>query len=281
MRRIVRGIAISCRVSCGGVLWLFLLLAPLGCKAQHSKGDIKLRTYDFTYQSYAQLLKAHVRDGLVDYASIKQNQTQLDSLVTGLESADLTNVTSDQQLAFYCNSYNIITIRSIVDAYPVNSIKDIDGVWDKQSWLVAGKKLTLNEIEHQILRKEFQEPRIHVAVNCASVGCPPLLEVPYCADRLDSLLTVSAERFAASIVHNRIDLEKNVAHLSSIFDWFGEDFIDQYYESGKFPDLNKKKAAALNFIVLHLPEETADRVLRSDYVVEYLEYDWTLNDVSL
>ncbi len=266
--------------SIGVGLSVILFLGQLGCAAQETRQDIALRPYDFAYQSYARLLQEQVRDGLVNYDGIKRSRAQLDSLVSDLEHADLTAATPDQRLAFYCNAYNILTLRSIVDAYPVNSIKDIDGVWDKQVWLVAGEQLTLNGIEHQILRKEFREPRIHVAINCASIGCPPLLDVPYYPDHLDSLLTVSARRFAASSEHNRIDSVKQVARLSAVFDWFGEDFESQYYEPGKFSDLDKKKSAALNFVIRHLPGEVAAKVSNSRYAVEYLEYDWTLNDLG-
>jgi hypothetical protein len=261
-----------------GLVFLFFLV-QLGCAAQDSQRDIVLRPYDFTYQSYAQLLLHHVHEGLVDYAGLKQERDLLDTLVTDLGHADLAGVTSNQRLAFYCNSYNILTLRSVVDAYPVSSIKDIDGVWDEQTWLVAGKKLTLNEIEHEVLRKEFREPRIHVAINCASIGCPPLLNVPYYPDRLDSLLTVAARRFASSEAHNRIDLEKKMARLSAIFDWFGEDFIDAYHVSGKYPDLDRKQGAALNFLVSHL-SENATGASGAGFSVEYLDYDWALNDLN-
>lgn len=268
------------RVAVVGTVFL-LFLVQLGCAAQDKDENIELLPYDFSYQSYAQLLSEYVRGDRVDYASLKQERSHLDTLVADLGRADLSGITRDQRLAFYSNAYNIITLRSIIDAYPVSSIKDIDGVWDKQAWTLAGEQLTLNQIEHEILRKEFQEPRIHVAVNCASIGCPPLLEVPYYPDRLDSLLTISSQRFAASGTHNQIDTENKTARLSAIFDWYGDDFIERYYESGKFSNLDKKKGAALNFIISHLPEETAEGAAVLDYTVEFLEYDWNLNDLSL
>ena len=171
--------------------------------------------------------------------------------------------------------------NTVPSRYPSCKVPDgcLDGVWDDRDWTVAGKKLTLNEIEHTILRQEFAEPRIHVAINCASNGCPPLLDVPYHADRLDSLLTVSSRRFATSDTHNRIDPVRKIARLSSIFDWFGDDFVNRYYVADKYSGLDEKKSAALNFIVSHLPESTAV-VADSTHSVEYMEYDWTLNDLS-
>jgi len=269
-----------CRTIIAAALVMTMVLIQLSCSAKESAKEIKLAPYDFSYQRYAQLLRENVKDGLVDYSAIKQNRGGLDSLVSALASADLTSATRDQRLAFYCNAYNIITIRSIVDAYPVGSIKDIDGVWDKKKWPVAGKELTLNEIENNILRSEFKEPRIHMAINCASIGCPQLLEMPYYPERLDTLLSYSAERFATSTDHNRVYSTKHVARLSSIFDWFGDDFIPQYYDSTKFKSLDKKKSAALNFVVSYFPPEAAKSIAQMDYEVEYMDYDWSLNDLS-
>jgi len=255
-----------------------LLLTP-GCSAQETTSEKELESYDHSYESYGRMLSEHVQNGLVDYAGIKTNRHRLDSLVNRIATADLAGATVELRIAFYCNAYNILTIRSIVDAYPVASIKDISGVWDKQDWVVAGTKLTLNEIEHEVLRKEFAEPRIHVAINCASIGCPPLLEVPYLPDRLDSLLTTSARRFANSRTHNQIDLQHRTAGLSAIFNWFGDDFIARYYDGDRFPGMNKKEASALTFVLGHHAVNSSIESGVTDFTVEYLEYDWALNDL--
>ena len=185
-----------------------------------------------------------------------------------------------QQMAFWINAYNIITLRSVIDAYPVKSIKDIDGVWDKREWIVSGVRVTLNKIEHDILRKMFDEPRIHFAINCASVGCPSLLNQPYLVDSLHSQLVNSSRRFANSTAHNRIDVERRVAEISAIFDWFGEDFVPTYYYTGDTTGLSPKKYAALNFLGGH--QERRMGVVSFDVRMEvrYLDYDWSLNDVE-
>jgi len=257
-----------------------LALIAIGCSTQKTHTEVESRVYDFGYTAYARLLAENVVGHQVNYSSIKAARSSLDSLVDDIAAADLEGTSLDQKLAFYCNAYNILTIRSIVDVYPVASIRDIDGVWDRKQWLVAGEGLTLNQIEHEILRKDFSEPRIHVAVNCSSTGCPPLLPVPFYPDSIDQLLTRAAREFAASETHNKFDTQKNEAHISSIFDWYGDDFTEKYYKAGAYPSLSRKKNAALSFLIAHLPEEQAASLSGLDLKASYLDYDWSLNDTK-
>jgi hypothetical protein len=255
----------------------FLLITACSGNETHSK--IKAQPYDHSYAAYTNFLAEHVSDGMVAYAKIKANRDQLDTLVDQIAAADLKGATRDQLLAFYCNAYNILTIRSVVDAYPVASIRDIDGVWDSEKWLVATRKFTLSEIEDNILRKKFSEPRIHVAISCASIGCPPLLSTPFYPETLDSQLTAAAIGFANSDDHNLFDIDTRFARISLIFDWYGDDFVDRYYDaSGRFQSLSKKENAALNFLTQYRPADQARMLAEVDWKVAYLEYDWSLND---
>lgn len=257
-----------------------LLLAAAGCGNDAPEARSGAGSYEFSYDSYAVLLENYVKKGLVDYASLKENRTRLDSLVAAAGWKDLSQADDQTRLAFYINAYNIITVRSVVDAYPVESIKDIGGVWTEKKWPVAGKELTLDQIEHEVIRKEFDEPRIHAAINCAAYGCPALAEVPYYPDRLDSLLMEASIRFARSDRYNEIDVGTGTVRLSAIFEWFGEDFIEPYYDENRFSGLDKKQNAAVNFLLAHLPDETAQELRSTDLEVEYLEYDWSLNDLN-
>lgn len=262
------------------LVFILPVLILAACGGQEARTDVELRPYDFTYQSYATILSEFVVGERIDYASLKEMRAPLDTLVESLASADLTTATVEQQLAFYINAYNILTLRSIVDAYPVESIKDIDGVWDKTRWTVGGDKLTLNDIEHEVLRKKFDEPRIHVAVNCASIGCPPLLDTPYYPDSLDAQLEFSSRRFASSSTHSRIDLEDGEVKLSAIFDWFGDDFVKRYYDANSFPGVSKNENAALNFLSQHLDSMSVGSNKNSKYDIGYIDYNWSLNDVE-
>ncbi len=251
-----------------------------GCGGNKTESQIPTRPFDHTYADYASILKQYVSDGLVNYSALKANRSGLDSLVDAIAHADLGGTSREQRIAFYINAYNILTLRSIVDAYPVESIKDIDGVWDKKKWRVAGEKLTLNDIEHEILRKKFSEPRIHVAINCASIGCPPLASTPYYSDSLEAQLDLVSRNFALSADHNRFDTTKKKAAISSIFDWFGDDFVDKYYSQDGFASLSKKENAALNFLIEHFPQEEKEALTGVDFEVSYLEYDWSLNELK-
>ncbi|MDH3890106.1 MAG: DUF547 domain-containing protein [candidate division Zixibacteria bacterium] len=256
------------------------LLILAACGGQEARTDVELKPYDFTYRSYAKLLSEFVIDERIAYASLKEERAGLDTLVETLASADLSQATATQKLAFYINAYNILTLRSVIDAYPVESIKDIDGVWDKTHWTVASDKLTLNDIEHEILRKKFDEPRIHVAVNCASIGCPPLLNAPYYPDSVDAQLEFSSRRFASSSLHNSFDFKESRAQVSAIFDWFGDDFAERYYDADRFPGTSKKENASLNFLLMHLELPPGGEDSRVTFDITYNDYDWSLNDLE-
>ncbi len=256
----------------------FLLIIIIGCGKADSQAQKTNIAVEDNYTAYAELLNKYVEDGKVNYSELKINHTTLDSLIISLEKSDLNKLTQTQKLAFYINSYNMITLKSIVDAYPVKSIKDINGVWDKKKWVVGGNKLTLNDIEHEILRKEFSEPRIHFALVCASIGCPPLLEEPFLPNSLEDQLTMVSENFAANRSYNKIDIVNKTAMLSSIFDWFGEDFIDKYYDPSVFSNLSKKENASLNFVISQFSIEDQKIMKQIIFKIEYLDYDWSLND---
>ena len=135
----------------------------------------------FDHGRYREVLAEFVEDGRVDYARLKDNSLNLDKYLGEVAKFDLRILNSmgqDEQITFYINIYNALTLKTITNHYPVKSIRDIPGVWDKLRFKVAGQELTLNQIEHEVLRKRFTEPRIHFALNCASIGCPILPSKP-------------------------------------------------------------------------------------------------------
>ena len=141
-----------------------------------------------------------------------------------------------QRMAFWINAYNFFTLHAIVDHYPIrgswfsrypqNSIRQIDGVWTRLTWRVAGRQVSLDDIEHRILRPEFKDPRIHFAVNCASLGCPPLRGEPYRAGTLDAQLDDNARQFLASPHGLRVD--GRTLAVTSILKWYGGDFVERF-----------------------------------------------------
>ncbi|MGH7889440.1 MAG: DUF547 domain-containing protein [Thermodesulfobacteriota bacterium] len=253
---------------------------------------------DHSHMAYDTLLKKYVQNARVDYKGFIASEKQFDSYLRQLGSvseSDYTNWSRDQKLAFWINAYNAFTIKAIIDNYPIekrfglvsffypkNSIRQIDGIWDKIKFRAVGKMVTLNQIEHEILRKEFKEPRIHVAIVCASVGCPDLRSEAYTADRVNEQLESQSERFVNNPSKGvQIDTERNEVKLSKIFDWFGKDFVEKYGNTEFFKDLSPKETAVLNFAIRHLKSEEERKFLESDkFKISYLDYDWSLNEMK-
>lgn len=215
---------------------------------------------------YAELLGRYVKDGVVDYRGLKREEGKLDLYLRVLEKTDPKMLSRNEQFAFYINAYNAWTIKLILSGYPgVKSIKDLGSLfkspWKKKIARIDGGVISLDNIEHDILRPRFKDPRIHFAVNCASKSCPPLRSEPYEGDVLDNQLTEMTEKFINDPERNR--LKGNTLYASKIFKWYPGDFnhdivgfFTQYAKKGLRDGL-KKHAREIE--------------------VEYLDYDWTLN----
>jgi len=248
----------------------------------------------FSYDDYASTLGTYVDDnGMVDYKGLKANRGKLDTFAAALGalSPEVYNGWSDKEkIAFWINAYNALTLEAIIDRYPIkssfvaslrfpkNSIRQIPGVWDELKFSVMGSEMTLDEIEHARLRRTFSEPRIHVALVCAAMGCPSLRNEPFTADRLDAQLDDQADRFLKDSEKFRIDRNKGKVHLSSIFKWFGDDFKSAYGTDTGFTGHERAERAVLNFISERLIEPDADYLAKGEYKIEYLDYDWSLNE---
>ncbi len=228
---------------------------------------------------FTELLKDRVDDrGLVDYAALKGDERLSCYLATvaATDPAKLPN--ADVQLAFWINAYNAYTLKLIADKYPVKSINDLatggkyigyligKTPWDIKFAEIGGGRVTLNYIEHEVIRKQFKEPRIHFALVCAAMSCPPLRREAYVADRLDAQLTDQAVIFIQDKTHNRFDVGARRAELSKVFDWFKEDFG------------TKDEAVIAYAGRFALP---ADREAlsggASNWKLDYTHYDWALN----
>jgi tetratricopeptide (TPR) repeat protein len=218
----------------------------------------------FDYSSYGEILAKFTKDGNVDYITLKKNIFSLDAFIkeiSEMEPGTLNSMSRNDKIAFYINIYNALTLKVITDYYPIKSIKDIPGVWDKIKFRIAGNELTLNQIEHGILRKEFGEPRIHFALVCASQSCPKLAEEPFNGKDLNRQLEKGAGKFINGKTGAVLDKDNRVLYISSIFRWFGEDFGD-----------------AVQFISRYMSEEDAKFIRDVQPRVKYLRYDWSLND---
>ena len=232
-------------------------------------------------EDYADVLQTYVDDqGLVDYEALQANRQQLDRFNQSLgrvASKTYANWSEAQQIAFLINAYNAFTLQSIIDQEPIkNSIRDISGVWNRRKFTLAGEERTLDNIEHDILRQDFNEPRIHVALVCAAVSCPPLRNEPYSPNTLDAQLKDQTLKFASSPHGLTLDRQEEKVYLSSIFKWYGDDFKPTYGIEDKFEG-NDKQRAVLNYFSPVLNKSSQKFLQQGDYKVKYLDYDWSLN----
>jgi len=222
---------------------------------------------------FDRLLRSYVDDsGFVNYGAWKsRDEETLRNYLKSLYKVPADLLGRSEALAFWINAYNALTIQGILEFYPIQSIRDkvnrILGfnIWDDYPMTVNGKAYSLNDIEHKILRK-MGEPRIHFAIVCASVGCPKLHSQAYTGRNLDAQLEAQAIHFFAQQRNFRIDRARKTVYLSSILDWFGEDF-------------GGTDRAKLDFVSKYLSEAKDRDFLRSKGLkVKYLDYDWSLNE---
>jgi hypothetical protein len=204
------------------------------------------------------LLKKNVsRSGNVNYKAFQKDSKQLQAYLNELSANVPTKSWSkNATLAYWINAYNAYTVKLIVDNYPTKSIKDINDPWGKKFFSLGNKKYSLEEIEHEILRK-MSEPRIHFAINCASFSCPNLLNEAYTEAKLNQQLATVAKSFINDKTKNTIT--SNKIEISKIFDWFEGDF--------------KTKGSVIDF----LNQYSAVKI-NSSAKINYKEYNWNLNE---
>ncbi len=233
----------------------------------------------FDHSLYDAVLKRHVKNGKVNYKALKTDK----EFATYLEQLAKANPdalpTREEKIAFWINAYNAFTLKLIVDNYPVKSITEIsalgkltafvgDSPWKREFFTINGKKMSLDKIEHEMLRATFKEDRIHFAVNCASGSCPILRTEAYTAEKLSEQLSEQAKQFLKDTLRNRIDLKTKTIYISKIFDWYKDDFT--------------KSAGTLEqYLAQYIDDETIKRMLlNNEFKIEYLDYDWNLNEAK-
>ncbi|HJZ87255.1 MAG TPA: DUF547 domain-containing protein [Polyangia bacterium] len=225
--------------------------------------------FDHGHGALGALLARYVASGQVDYAAWKRaGEGELSAYLRGLEAIRpdcYAQFSQKEQLAFWVNSYNAYTIKLMLEHYPVKSIRSI-GLLPLAAFrktfiplrALGERDLSLDDIENQVLRKQFHEPRIHFAINCASKSCPALSEKPYRAAELEAQLDLAARTFLHDRSKNRYDPAARTLYLSSIFKWFADDFV-------------KAAGSVQTFVARWLEGAGAAQK------IEYLDYDWSLN----
>lgn len=225
--------------------------------------------FDNSHGAYGKVLSLYVRDGLVDYRGLKSDPGGLEAYLEStakVTKQDFESWPEDERLAFLINLYNARTLGLIVNHYPVKSIRDIGnggkGAWDEPVVKLFGETITLNSLEHGIIRRNYNDPRIHFALVCAAMGCPTLLDRPYLAGNLGNQLEARTKKFLSEPEKNSVDRENKILRISPIFVWYAEDFKS---DAGSVPGFLKK-------YYIDTPLE--------EYKIVYTGYDWSLNDIS-
>ena len=243
-------------------------------------------------EPYDGILRDYVREGWIDYAGLLREQEVLDGYLAQLAQADLEAATVDEQIAFWINAYNAGMLRMVLSHYPIrrtsflgllypeNSIRQLGGAWDRDDVEIGGDRFSLNEIEHEILRRRFEEPRVLFALARGTRGSPQLRSEAYAAKALDRQLEDATRAFLANPENGlRVDPAGRTLWLSRIFSWYGRDFVprDPRAEEVSPDNLSSSEAAVLRFVRPYLGEQARAVVDTGEFSLLYLPYDWRLN----
>ncbi len=261
---------------------IFVLLTRAGTSFSQDSAN-----FDHAYPNWASLLKKHVKwlpdnkQSRVDYKGFAADRAELKKVLetfSAVPKADFDKWSRPQQMAFLINAYNAFTVEIILTKYPdLKSIKDIGSfvtpTWKKKFFTLLGEERHLDWIEHEQLRPRYAEPRVHVAVNCASIGCPALFPEPFTAAKLDAQLEDGMQRFLGDRTRNRYADGK--LEVSNIFKWFREDFEKGHKGFAKLEDVFAKYAD-----LLAAAPADREKIRAKSVSISNLDYDWSLNDLG-
>lgn len=229
------------------------------------------RAFDHSHAAFDRVLKQHVSAGLADYAALKAAPQMLDGYLAALAAvtgSEFAGWPEKERLAFLINLYNAATLKLIVVNYPLKSIRSIGwlpgAAWKQEGVSLFGKKVSLDHVEHGIIRKEYRDARVHFALVCAAIGCPPLRSEAFVAARLDAQLDDQGRVFLAQSDKNRVDAAARTVWLSQIFKWFAGDF-------------EAEAGTVLKFATPFFPPEARSALAAGEFKVQFSDYDWSLN----
>ncbi len=254
-----------------GALWL--LAATAGSAA----------AFDQSHAVLTGLLERHVRDGLVDYPGLQGERLLLEAYLASLgdlTDAEYRGFTPEQQLALLIDAYNAFTLELVLRQYPVTSIQDIPQAWDRTIWKLAGHRVSLNQIEHEWIRAHFRQPLVHLALVCASLGCPPLRASAYTADGLREQLADAARSYALDPRLMKLDTTGETLWVTKIFEWYPEDFVAVWGGSPVPEGSPRTRAhrAVIGFAEEYMSPEPAQYLGTHPVAVSYFTFDWSLNE---
>jgi hypothetical protein len=237
-----------------------------------------------------EILEVHVRDGWVSYRALKTERNRLDAYVTSLANASLDPASREQQISFWLNAYNALVLQTVVDHYPIaqhtkeyppHSIRQIPGAFERLPHRIAGKSVTLDQIEQTFLAA-FHDPRVFLALGRGAAGSGRLRSEAYAAGALERQLSEVASECVSRAQCFQLDQVQNRLVISSIFSWRRNDFIDAYAGAapGEFKERSPIELAVIAFTSPRLLASERQALSKNTFKVEYLPFDWSLNDLS-
>lgn len=220
------------------------------------------RQQDDFYTSVTSFLQRHVAKGNVKYSSLQKDIHELNKLANEIAQYNLGAATASEKKAFYINAYNLLVLKQVMEHYPVKSVMDVPGFFDKKKYKVAGENLTLNELENKKLRLPFKDARIHFALVCAAKSCPPLLNRAYTPQLVEKQLESQTKLALQNPAFTKVLPQQKKVQVSELFKWYEEDFL-----------------AEATDIVAYINKYRSKPVPKY-YTVEYYTYNWALNELQ-
>ena len=218
----------------------------------------QIKNLDDYFKQTDKFLSSNVKSGKVNYKAINSDKKDLENLVAFV-GAKQKFAFASQEKAFYLNAYNILVIKGIINNYPTKGPMEITGFFDKKTYQINGANLTLNNIENDIIRKKYNDARIHFALVCGAKSCPPIQSYAFTTEKLEAQLDRVTKQSIQNPSFTKIDTKNNKVSVSMIFNWYKEDFI-------------KAKGSVLGFINNYLKA-----ALPANTTIENYTYDWALN----
>ncbi len=241
-------------------------------------------------KGFDQILDLYVRDGMVYYRALRQDRALLDAYISALGGASVDGIARAEQIAFWLNAYNALVLRTVIDHYPIGqrtsnyppqSIRQIAGAFEQTRHRVAGRTMTLDQIEQTVLAG-FGDPRIFLAMGRGALGSPRLRSEVYAADKLEAQLAEVAAECPTRTTCFSVDAERDLVNVSSVFSWRADDFIGKYATGApaSFSARSPIERAVLAFVEGKLLPTEKEYLAKNQFKVAFKPFDWSLNDLT-
>lgn len=272
-----------------------LAIEPNRVESNEVESVVRRRQVSF-HDKCADILSSFVgSDGKVDYATLRRKRLEFRKLLDEFDQLDPKEYESwpeSDKIAFWINTYNIQMLNIIVENYPIQasrflsliygpySIRHIKDIWTDYKFMVMDEEFTLREIQQRFFRKQFDEPRVFLALTNASVSSPALRNEPYYGYNLEEQLQDQTKRFLSGPYGFKIDRDRKTVYLSALFQstWYGKEFVGKFGTDKKFKAQEPATRAVLNFITNYISVQDTSFLEVENYSIKYIKYDWTINE---